>query len=103
VSEDQLIRGYLLLSGLMFAIGTAGVLVRRNVLVVLMSVELVLNASNVALVAFGRTRSPAEAAAIVLFVIVLAAIEAAVGLAIIVALFRGRGSTKLDDFNLLRG
>lgn len=103
MSEDQLIRGYLLLSGLMFAIGTAGVLIRRNVLVVLMSIELVLNASNVALVAFGRTRSPAEAAAIILFVIVLAAIEAAVGLAIIVALFRGRGSTKLDDFNLLRG
>lgn len=101
--SEELVRGYVLLSGLMFAIGTAGVLIRRNVLIVLMSVELVLNASNVALVAFGRTRNAAEAAAIVLFVIVLAAIEAAVGLAIIVALFRGRGSTKLDDFNLLRG
>ena len=103
MSEDQLVRGYMLVSGLMFAIGTAGVLTRRNVLIVLMSIELVLNASNVALVAFGRTRNPAEAAAIVLFVIVLAAIEAAVGLAIIVSLFRGRGSTKLDDFNMLRG
>jgi NADH-quinone oxidoreductase subunit K len=103
MNEDQLVRGYMLLSGLMFAIGTAGVLIRRNVLIVLMSVELVLNASNVALVAFGRMRNPAEAAAIVLFVIVLAAIEAAVGLAIIVSLFRGRGSTKLDDFNMLRG
>jgi NADH-quinone oxidoreductase subunit K len=103
MTEDQYLHAYLMLSGVLFAIGTAGVLIRRNVLVVLMSVELVLNASNLALVAFGRTRSPAEAAAIVLFVIVLAAIEAAVGLAIIVALFRGRGSTKLDDFNLLRG
>lgn len=103
MNEDWLLCNYLMLSGALFAIGTAGVLIRRNVLVVLMSVELVLNASNLALVAFGRTRNPAEAAAIVLFVIVLAAIEAAVGLAIIVALFRGRGSTKLDDFNLLRG
>ena len=103
MNEDWLLHNYLMLSGVLFAIGTAGVLIRRNVLVVLMSVELVLNASNIALVAFGRTRSPAESAAIVLFVIVLAAIEAAVGLAIIVALFRGRGSTKLDDFNLLRG
>lgn len=103
MTEDQYLHAYLMLSGILFAIGTAGVLIRRNVLVVLMSVELVLNASNIALVAFGRVRSPAEAAAIVLFVIVLAAIEAAVGLAIIVALFRGRGSTKLDDFNLLRG
>ena len=103
MNEEWLLRNFLLLSGAMFAIGTAGVLIRRNVLVVLMSVELVLNASNIALVAFGRTRNPAEAASLVLFVIVLAAIEAAVGLAIIVALFRGRGSTKLDDFNLLRG
>lgn len=103
MNEDWLLHNYLLLSGALFAIGTAGVLIRRNVLVVLMSIELVLNASNLALVAFGRTRNPAESAALVLFVIVLAAIEAAVGLAIVVALFRGRGSTKLDDFNLLRG
>jgi NADH-quinone oxidoreductase subunit K len=103
MSEDQILHGYLMLSGLLFAIGTAGVLIRRNVLVVLMSVELVLNASNIALVAFGRSHKPVEAAALVLFIIVLAAIEAAVGLAIIVALFRGRGSAKLDDFNLLRG
>jgi len=103
MTETQYLHGYLMLSAVLFAIGTAGVLVRRNVLVVLMSVELVLNASNLALVGFGRTRAPTEAAAIVLFVIVLAAIEAAIGLAIIVHLFRGRGSAKLDDFNLLRG
>ena len=94
---------YLLLGGLVFCIGLWVMATKRNAIGILIGVELVLNASNIALVAFGRTRSPAESAAIVLFVIVLAAIEAAVGLAIIVALFRGRGSTKLDDFNLLRG
>jgi NADH-quinone oxidoreductase subunit K len=103
VSDAEFFHLYLLLSAMLFAIGTIGVLVRRNVLIVLMSVELVLNATNVALAAFGRARGGVDAAAIILFVIVLAAIEAAVGLAIVVAIFRGRGSTRLDDFNLLRG
>ena len=103
MTPDQYFHLYFALSAMLFTIGTAGVLIRRNVLVVLMSLELVLNASNLALAAFGRTQRPQDAAAIILFVIVLAAIEAAVGLAIIVALFRGRGSAKLDDFNLLRG
>ena len=103
MTPEQYFHLYLGLSAMLFAIGTVGVLTRRNVLVVLMSIELVLNASNIAIVAFGRARGGVDAAALVLFVIVLAAIEAAVGLAIVVALFRGRGSTKLDDFNLLRG
>lgn len=103
MSDADFFHLYLVLSAMLFTIGTIGVLVRRNVLVVLMSIELVLNAANVALAAFGRARGGVDAAAIILFVIVLAAIEAAVGLAIIVALFRGRGSTRLDDFNLLRG
>ncbi|MBI4860576.1 MAG: NADH-quinone oxidoreductase subunit NuoK [Candidatus Riflebacteria bacterium] len=96
-------QGYLSLSAILFTIGTIGVLARRNVLVVLMSVELILNAANLAFVGFGRLRGGPEAAAIVLFVIVVAAIEAAVGLAIVVALFRGRGTTRLDEINLLRG
>jgi NADH-quinone oxidoreductase subunit K len=103
MTPQQLTQLYVALSAALFTIGTIGVLARRNVLIVLMSLELVLNASNVALVAFGRAHGTVEAAGLVLFVIVIAAIEAAVGLAIVVALFRGRGTTKLDEMNLLRG
>ena len=103
MDPQQLTQAYVSLSAILFTIGTVGVLSRRNVLVVLMSLELVLNASNLALVAFGRARGTPEGAGLALFVIVIAAIEAAVGLAIVVALFRGRGTTKLDEIVLLRG
>jgi NADH-quinone oxidoreductase subunit K len=103
MTDAPLANLYLILSAVLLTIGIIGVLIRRNVLVVLMSVELMLNASNLAFVGFGRLRGQPDSSALVLFVIVLAAIEAAVGLAIFVALFRASGLTKLDEINLLRG
>jgi NADH-quinone oxidoreductase subunit K len=94
---------YVALSAILFCIGIIGVLTRRNVLIVLMSIELMLNAANLALVGFSRIHPGADAASVVLFIIVVAAIEAAVGLSVVVTLYRGRGTTKLDDLILLRG
>jgi len=103
MSDVQLAHLYLALSAILLTIGIIGVLIRRNLLVVLMSLELMFNASNLAFVGFGRLHGGPDASALVLFVIVMAAIEAAVGLAIVVALFRASGLAKLDEINLLRG
>jgi NADH-quinone oxidoreductase subunit K len=93
---------YLVLSALLFAIGTVGVLVRRNALVIFMSVELQLNAVNLSLVAFARQLGQVDGQILAFFSMVVAAAEVVVGLAIIVAIFRRRMSANVDDVNLLR-
>jgi NADH-quinone oxidoreductase subunit K len=93
----------LLLSAVVFAIGVVGVLVRRNALVIFMSVELMLNAANLAFVAFARHLHSLDGQVIVFFVMTVAAAEVAVGLAIIVNLFRLRETVFVDEVNLLKG
>lgn len=93
---------YLYLSALLFAIGFSGVLLRRNALVVLMSLELMLTASMVGLVAFSRFNEVMDGNVFVFFIIAVAAAEVAVGLAILVALFRKRGTVSLDQLNELK-
>jgi NADH-quinone oxidoreductase subunit K len=94
--------GYILVALLLFVIGLATVLTRRSLLIQFMGVELLLNAANVALLAFGRFRGGAEATAFYLFIIAVAACEAAVGLALVVALYRQRGTTDSDRADSLR-
>ena len=94
---------FLLVSGLLFTIGTIGVLVRRNALIIFMSVELQLNAVNLALVAFSRQHGNLNGQVLAFFVMVVAAAEVVVGLAIIVSLYRKRRSADVDDANLLKG
>jgi len=93
---------FMALSAILFAIGVAGVLVRRNVIVMFMSIELMLNAVNLAFVALGRSVGSMDGQVIVFFVMTVAAAEAAVGLAIIIALFRNRETVNVDELNLLR-
>ena len=89
-------------SVVLFTIGVIGVLVRRNPLVIFMSIELMLNAANLAFVAFGRAHGTVDGQVIVFFVMTVAAAEVAVGLAIIVAIFRARYRINVDDLSLLR-
>jgi len=93
---------YMILSATIFAIGVLGVLVRRNVLVMFMSIELMLNAVNLALVALSRQLGSLDGQVLVFLVITVAAAEAAVGLAIIICLFRNKKSVNVDDFNLMK-
>ena len=93
---------FLILSVVLFAIGTFGVFIRRNALVTLMSIELILNGANLALIAFARAQQDMRGQAIALLVIAVAAAEAAIGLAIVVGVFRNRQSTNLDELTLLR-
>ena len=93
---------YLLLSALLFAIGFFGVLLRRNTLVIYMCLELMLAASTLAAVAFSRYIGTMDGNILVFFIITVAAAEVAVGLAIIVALFRLRGTVQLEDLTLLK-
>ncbi|HEY7437800.1 MAG TPA: NADH-quinone oxidoreductase subunit NuoK [Acidimicrobiia bacterium] len=95
---------FLLFGVILFSIGAVGLLVRRNVLVMFMCVELMLNAVNVTFVAFSRQLNDISGQAIVFFVLVVAAAEVAIGLAIIVAIFRRRQSgATADDIDLLKG
>lgn len=95
---------YLIFAAILFVIGAVGLLIRRNVLVMFMCVELMLNAVNVTFVAFSRALDDIGGQAIVFFVLVVAAAEVAVGLAIIVAIFRRRRSgATADDINVLQG
>ncbi|HEX6009298.1 MAG TPA: NADH-quinone oxidoreductase subunit NuoK [Actinomycetota bacterium] len=94
---------FLILSAALFAIGTVGVLVRRNALVIFMSVELQLNAVNVALVAFSRMHNELDGQVLAFFSMVVAAAEVVVGLAIILNVYRRRHSAIVDDVSLLRG
>lgn len=100
---------YLIASGLLFAIGLAGVLLRRNIIVIFMCLELMLNAANLTLVAFSRFNLTAQGfpnfdgQVFVFFIITVAAAEVAVGLAIIVALYRAKQTTHVEDLDSLRG
>jgi len=93
---------YLLLAALLFAFGLVGVLVKRNALIVMMCVELMLNAANLTFLAFARQFGSNGGHAIAFFVIAVAAAEAAVGLAIIIAIYRTRGSVNMDEVRELR-
>ena len=93
---------YLLLSAVLFAIGVVGVLVRRNLIVVFMAIELMLNAVNLSFVTFARSQQSIDGHAIVFFVMAVAAAEAAVGLAIILQLFRLRATVNADEIASLR-
>ncbi len=93
---------YLILSAVLFSIGTAGVFLRRNLITVLLSVEIMLNAVNLTFIAFGRYLGTVDGQIIVAFVMTVAAAEAAVGLAIVVALFRHRESLNPDAFTSLK-
>lgn len=97
------VSAYLSVSALLFALGMAGVLLRRNALVVFMSVELMLNAVNLTFVAFARQLAVMAGQVAVFFVVVVAAVEVVVGLAIIITIFRTRDTVDIDDVDLLRG
>ena len=92
---------YLILSGILFAIGTAGVFLRRNLITMLLSVEIMLNAVNLTFVAVGRYLGTVDGQIIVFFVMTVAAAEAAVGLALVIALFRHRETLNPDAFTAL--
>ncbi len=93
---------YVLLSAILFTIGGLGVLLRRNAIVVFMCVELMLNAANLAFVAFARQWGQLTGQVVAFFVMVVAAAEVVVGLAIIITIFRSRRSASVDDASLLR-
>jgi NADH-quinone oxidoreductase subunit K len=93
---------YVALSIILFSIGAIGVLLRRNAIVIFMCIELMLNAANLAFVAFARQQLSVDGQVIVFFVMTVAAAEAAVGLAIIIAVFRHRHTVNADDLRLLR-
>jgi NADH-quinone oxidoreductase subunit K len=93
---------YLMVSGLLFALGMAGVVLRRNVLIILMALELNLNAANLTLVAFSKFNHNVDGQILVFFIIAIAAAEVAVGLAIIVALFRRKQTVNVDELNSMR-
>src|SRR6187399_2851736 len=96
------LNSYLMLSAVLFAIGTAGVFLRKNVITILLSVEIMLNAVNLSFVAFGRFAGDVNGQIIVFFVMTVAAAEAAVGLALVIALFRHRESLNPDAFTSLK-
>ncbi|HEV7209437.1 MAG TPA: NADH-quinone oxidoreductase subunit NuoK [Mycobacteriales bacterium] len=93
---------YLILAAALFTIGAFGVLIRRNAIVVFMCIELMLNAANLTLVTFARMNGNLDGQVIAFFVMVVAAAEVVVGLAIIVTIFRTRKSASVDDANLLK-
>jgi len=93
---------YLVLSAILFSVGVLGFLLRRNAIVAFMSVELMLNASNLALVSFSKVHGNLDGQIASFFVMVVAAAEVVIGLAIIVTIFRTRRSTSVDNANLLK-
>ena len=93
---------YLIVSATLFALGVAGVFMRRNLITILLSIEIMLNAVNLSFVAFGRHAGDVNGQIIVFFVMTVAAAEAAVGLALVIALFRHRESLNPDAFTLLK-
>jgi len=96
------ISNYIYLSAILFTIGAVGVVVRRNAIIMFMSVELMLNAANLAFVTFARINGNLEGQMVAFFIMVVAACEVVVGLAIIVMIYRSRRSASVDDVNLLR-
>ena len=93
---------YVVLSAILFAIGTLGVLTRRNIVVILMSIELILNAVNINLVAFSRHHGQVTGQIFAMFVVAVAVAEAAVGLGILIAMFRNKGTVLADEVDLLK-
>ena len=93
---------YLILAGVLFAIGATTVLVRRSAAIALMGVEMMLNAANLVLVTFSRINSNVDGEIMAFFVMVVAAAEVVVGLSIIVSIYRSRSTTSMDDLNLLK-
>ena len=96
------VSAYLYLAAVIFAIGLTGVLLKRNALIVMMSVELMLNAANLTFLAFARQAGNVSGHAIAFFVIAVAAAEAAVGLAIVIAIYRSRGAVNVDEVRAIR-
>ncbi len=94
---------YVLLSAVLFSIGVAGVLLRRNAIIIFMSIELMLNAANLAFVAFARSFADPAGQVMVFFVITVAAAEVAVGLALIVTIFRTKKSIDIDEMHMMEG
>lgn len=94
---------YILLSAALFTLGILGVLLRRNAIVILMAVELMLNAANLAFVAFAREKASIDGQVLVFFVITVAAAEVAVGLALLVTIFRSKQTTDVDQISTLKG
>jgi len=103
MDHPSFVQHAVLLSLALFALGTLGVFLRKNVITVLMSIELMLNGANLAFVAFSRAAGTLDGQVLVFFVMVVAAAEAAVGLAIMLALFRHNQTLDLQDINLLHG
>ena len=99
---EPLLNHYLLVSGALFAIGLLGVIVRRNLLIIYMSLELMLNAANVALVAMSRFNGNLDGQVMVFFIITVAAAEVSVGLALIVALYRKRQTDDVEDLATMK-
>ncbi|KHE92237.1 MAG: NADH-quinone oxidoreductase subunit NuoK [Candidatus Scalindua rubra] len=93
---------YLVLSGILFSIGAVGVLINRNALVIFMCIELMLNAVNLAFVTFSRQQNSMDGQIFVFFIMTVAAAEAVVGLAIIIALFRNKATVNVDNINLMK-
>jgi NADH-quinone oxidoreductase subunit K len=93
---------YLILSVILFSIGVVGVLTRRNILIIFMSIELILNAVNINLIAFSHELKDAIGQAFAVFVITVAAAEAAIGLGIVIALFRNRETVNVDEIDLMK-
>lgn len=93
---------YLILSAILFSIGVVGVLTRRNILIIFMSIELILNAVNINLIAFSHQLKDVIGQAFAVFVITVAAAEAAIGLGIVIALFRNRETVNVDEVDLMK-
>ena len=102
MTSELTLNHYLWVSGLLFALGIAGVIVRRNALVIFMALEMNLNAANLALIAFSKYNKIVDGQVLVFFIIAIAAAEVAVGLAIIVALFRRKQTVSVDELNSMR-
>ncbi len=101
--DDLLLNQFLLLGAVLFCLGVYGVLARRNAVLVLMSIELILNAVNINLIAFGALHGSVAGAVFALFVIAIAAAEVGVGLAIVLLIYRNRRSVDLDDMAEMKG
>ena len=100
--QPPTLNDYLILSGVLFAIGTAGVFLRRNLITILLSIEIMLNAVNITFVSVGRYQNSVDGQIITFFVMTVAAAEAAVGLALVIALFRHRETLSPDAFTSLK-
>ena len=102
MTSELTLNHYLWVSGLLFALGIAGVIVRRNALVIFMALEMNLNAANLALIAFSKYNKLVDGQVLVFFIIAIAAAEVAVGLAIIVALYRRKQTVSVDELNSMK-